>query len=56
MVACMIALNALAIDIMLPALGEIGEHFKLQEENDQQKHDVNHRRHVQFDVFIFRSF
>ncbi len=36
MVACMIALNALAIDIMLPALGEIGEHFALAEENDQQ--------------------
>ncbi len=36
MVACMIALNALAIDIMLPALGEIGDHFNLEKENHQQ--------------------
>ncbi|WP_083898910.1 multidrug effflux MFS transporter [Robiginitomaculum antarcticum] len=36
MVACMIALNALAIDVMLPALGVIGEHFELQNPNHQQ--------------------
>lgn len=36
MVACLIALNALAIDVMLPALGEINDHFQLQEDNDQQ--------------------
>ncbi|MEM8615522.1 MAG: multidrug effflux MFS transporter [Pseudomonadota bacterium] len=36
MVASLMALNALAIDIMLPALGDIAEHYQLQRENDQQ--------------------
>jgi len=36
MIASLIALNALAIDIMLPALNEISGHYSLQEANDQQ--------------------
>lgn len=36
MVASMMALNAMAIDIMLPALGNISDHYQLTEANDQQ--------------------
>lgn len=36
MVAGMMALNALAIDVMLPALSEISEHYQLARANDQQ--------------------
>ena len=36
MMACLLALNALAIDTMIPALGEIGEHYKTPNQNDQQ--------------------
>ncbi len=36
MVAGLMALNALAIDIMLPALSDISEHYKLAVENHQQ--------------------
>ncbi|MEL6857429.1 MAG: multidrug effflux MFS transporter [Pseudomonadota bacterium] len=36
MVAALMALNALAIDIMLPALSNISEHYNLQHDNDQQ--------------------
>jgi len=36
MIAGMMALNALAIDIMLPALSNISEHYQLVKENDQQ--------------------
>jgi DHA1 family bicyclomycin/chloramphenicol resistance-like MFS transporter len=36
MVAGLMALNALAIDIMLPALSDISAHYNLQRENDQQ--------------------
>ena len=36
MVASLMALNALAIDIMLPGLGNISEHYDLQRANDQQ--------------------
>lgn len=36
MVASMMALNAMAIDIMLPALGQISEHYQLARANDQQ--------------------
>jgi len=36
MVASLMALNALAIDIMLPALSDISEHYSLQRDNDQQ--------------------
>lgn len=36
MVAALMALNALAIDIMLPGLSEISEHYNLQRDNDQQ--------------------
>jgi DHA1 family bicyclomycin/chloramphenicol resistance-like MFS transporter len=36
MVAALMALNALAIDIMLPGLGEIGDYYSLNEPNDQQ--------------------
>lgn len=35
-VAALMALNALAIDIMLPGLGQIGEHYALKDPNDQQ--------------------
>ena len=35
-VAALMALNALAIDIMLPGLGQIGEYYNLIEANDQQ--------------------
>lgn len=36
MIAGMMALNALAIDIMLPALGHISDHYSLAHDNDQQ--------------------
>lgn len=36
MVAGMMALNALAIDVMLPALSEISDHYQLAHANDQQ--------------------
>jgi len=36
MVAALSALNALAIDIMLPALPQIGEAFQLTNDNDRQ--------------------
>jgi len=36
MMAGLLALNALAIDTMLPALSEIGEFYKVPTENDQQ--------------------
>lgn len=36
MIAAMMALNALAIDTMLPALHEIANAYDLQEQNDQQ--------------------
>lgn len=36
MVASMMALNALAIDIMLPALSDISDHYTLAHPNDQQ--------------------
>lgn len=36
MVASMMALNALAIDVMLPALSEISDHYQLAHPNDQQ--------------------
>jgi len=36
MVAALVALNALAIDIMLPALGAIGDEFQIARENDRQ--------------------
>jgi len=36
MVACLMALNALAIDIMLPALSHISHHYALEQANDQQ--------------------
>ena len=36
MVASLMALNALAIDIMLPALGDISNFYSLQNANDQQ--------------------
>ena len=36
MVAALMALNAFAIDIMLPAMGVIGEHYSLANPNDQQ--------------------
>jgi len=36
MIAAMMALNALAIDTMLPALHEIAQSYGLQEANDQQ--------------------
>lgn len=36
MVAALMALNALAIDIMLPGLGQIGDYYALTEPNDQQ--------------------
>jgi len=36
MVAGLMALNALAIDIMLPALSNIADFYDLQNENDQQ--------------------
>jgi DHA1 family bicyclomycin/chloramphenicol resistance-like MFS transporter len=36
MVASLMALNALAIDIMLPALSNISEHYSLIRDNDQQ--------------------
>ncbi|MEL6744142.1 MAG: multidrug effflux MFS transporter [Pseudomonadota bacterium] len=36
MVASMMALNALAIDIMLPALSQISDHYQLAQPNDQQ--------------------
>ena len=36
LVAALMALNALAIDIMLPGLGQIGEYYSLSEPNDQQ--------------------
>ncbi|MDA8707917.1 multidrug effflux MFS transporter [Hellea sp.] len=36
MMAGLLALNALAIDTMLPALGEIGQFFNVHTENDQQ--------------------
>lgn len=32
----LMALNALAIDIMLPALPQMGEYFQIQQENDRQ--------------------
>ncbi len=36
MIAMLMALNAAAIDTMLPALGLIGDHFALKSDNDQQ--------------------
>ena len=36
LIASMMALNALAIDIMVPALNEIGASFQLATANDQQ--------------------
>lgn len=36
MVAALMALNALAIDIMLPALSDISEHYSLKHDNHQQ--------------------
>ena len=36
MVAALMSLNALAIDIMLPALSNISEHYSLARDNDQQ--------------------
>ena len=36
MVAALMSLNALAIDIMLPALSDISQHYSLSRENDQQ--------------------
>ena len=36
MVAALMSLNALAIDIMLPGLNAIAQHYALQTENDQQ--------------------
>lgn len=36
MVAALMALNALAIDIMLPGLGQISDYYQLAEPNDQQ--------------------
>ena len=36
MVAALMSLNALAIDIMLPALSNISDHYSLQRDNDQQ--------------------
>lgn len=36
MVAALMSLNALAIDIMLPALSNISEHYSLTRDNDQQ--------------------
>lgn len=36
MVAALMALNAFAIDIMLPAMGVIGEHYALENPNHQQ--------------------
>lgn len=35
-VASLMSLNALAIDVMLPALGDVAESYNLQNENDQQ--------------------
>lgn len=36
LIAALMALNALAIDIMLPGLGQIGEFYELTKPNDQQ--------------------
>ena len=36
MIAAFFALNALAIDTMLPALEKIGDYYKIQDANDQQ--------------------
>jgi DHA1 family bicyclomycin/chloramphenicol resistance-like MFS transporter len=36
LVAALVALNALAIDIMLPALGQMAEAFSLENDNDRQ--------------------
>ena len=36
MAAGLMAMNALAIDIMLPGLGQIGEYYNLTKPNDQQ--------------------
>jgi len=36
MMASFLALNALAIDTMLPALEQVGDFYKIQSENDQQ--------------------
>ncbi len=36
MIASLMALNALAIDIMLPALSAISDHYQLQNDNQQQ--------------------
>jgi len=36
MMACLLALNALSIDTMIPALGDIGEYYQTPNENDQQ--------------------
>ena len=36
LVASLMALNALAIDIMLPGLSNIAEHYRLTDDNDQQ--------------------
>ena len=36
LIASMMALNALAIDIMVPALDDIGRAFSVANENDQQ--------------------
>ncbi|MEP1230632.1 MAG: multidrug effflux MFS transporter [Litorimonas sp.] len=36
MIAAFLALNALAIDTMLPALGHVGDFYKIKDPNDQQ--------------------
>ena len=36
MMAALLALNALAIDTMLPALQQVGEFYQIQDANDQQ--------------------
>ncbi|MEL7129421.1 MAG: MFS transporter, partial [Pseudomonadota bacterium] len=36
LIASLMALNALAIDVMLPALSQIGADFQLTNENDRQ--------------------
>lgn len=36
MMACLLSLNALAIDTMIPALSTIGEYYQTPNENDQQ--------------------
>jgi len=40
MIASLLALNALSIDTMIPALSMIGEYYQTPNENDQQLVDL----------------